>query len=267
MRPAVKLVYAVVLSYILQCPSVSAREVPRSTLPGIGLEVNRVPVDVNTSPWRGVGVLQTELGAHCTGALVAPRIVLTAAHCLFSPRSRRYVQPSSIHFLVGFSRGDYTGHSRAATYVTGRSDALDADGRHVPSPPDADWAVVTLVAPLGTPDRIIPIQRTPPPPGAALALGGYEQDRLQIMLADLNCSLLGLAPGAAGHPMLSHTCAGTRGASGGPLLARESNGTWSIIGIISTAKIGSSGGYAVPIAAVDPNPSSTVGYSGRGLSH
>ena len=65
-------------------------------------------------------------------------------------------------------------------------------------------------------------------------------------------SALFVHQGAAGHPMLSHTCAGTQGASGGPLLARESNGTWSIIGIISTAKIGSSGGYAVPIAAVDP---------------
>ena len=51
--------------------------------------------------------------------------------------------------------------------------------------------------------------------------------------------------------MLSHTCAGTRGASGGPLLAKVSDG-WVVIGIVSTAKMASAGGYAVPMAAIDP---------------
>jgi V8-like Glu-specific endopeptidase len=74
---------------------------PALSPPRIGPEANRSPVDMNAAPWRGVGVLETEVGEHCTGALVGPRAVLTAAHCLFGPISLHLIQPNSIHFLVG----------------------------------------------------------------------------------------------------------------------------------------------------------------------
>src|SRR3954462_12830944 len=120
---------------------------------------------------------------------------------------------------------------RGVTFITGRSDEIGADGRHVATSPDADWAIVILAEPLGTADRILPILRRVPPAGTKLALAGYEQDRLHVMVADLACPLRGIARDAEGHAMLTHTCVATRGASGGPLLAQLPDGRWHVIGI------------------------------------
>ena len=249
---------AALISWASQLSGVSAHDIPRSVLPGIGPETSRSAVDVNTAPWRGVGVLQTELGGHCTGALVGPRTVLTAAHCLFSTTSWHLIQPNSIHFLVGYSHGEYEGHSRAATYITGPVEEIMVDGRRSMSPPDADWAIVILAEPIGATDRILPILKTVPPSGTHLALGGYEQDRLHVIVADQSCKLIGIARDAAKHKMLAHTCAATRGSSGGPLLAQTPDGSWGVVGIASTARIGSTGGYAVPISAIDAKALDTV---------
>ncbi len=149
-RNAFGIACAALMSWAFQLSGISAHEIPPSVLPGIGPEANRSPVDMNAAPWRGVGVLQTEVGEHCTGALVGPRAVLTAAHCLFGPISLHLIQPNSIHFLVGYSHGEYEGHSRAATYITGQVEEILVDGRHAMSPPDADWAIVILAEPLGS---------------------------------------------------------------------------------------------------------------------
>jgi protease YdgD len=229
----------------------TARQIPLSTLPGIGGGSARVLVDVTAAPWFAVGRVQTELGTLCTGALIGPSTVLTAAHCLAAPGTLRYVQPSSIHFLLGYSHGDYTAHARAVSFVTGRDETQNTPSARTVTPSDEDWAVVTLASRVARPDRILPVQFDPPPAGTRLVLGGYEQDRAHAMVADLDCTLLGMSRGAGGRLLLHHSCAGTRGASGGPLLAQRTDGTWQVVGIAVTANLGDVGGHAFPIGAID----------------
>ena len=57
-------------------------------------------------------------------------------------------------------------------------------------------------------------------------LGGYNQDRAEVIEADTACHVV-----TAGPALLVHDCAGTRGTSGGPVLMRGPDGVWRVAGM------------------------------------
>jgi protease YdgD len=221
-------------------PAAAQAPIPRSELPGLGGAGARQRVDADAAPWRSLGRVQTELGGRCTGALIAPDQVLTAAHCLRSPRGG-LVQPDSVHFLLGYAAGRFRAHARVATFRTGPG-FLPAER----GPAGADWAILQLAAPLA---EAPPLPLAPARVADRVMLGGYQQDRAEILMADTACRLLDLRRGRVG-PLLLHDCAGTRGASGAPLLRHEADGGWSVIGIAVAASRGQRGGLGVPSQAI-----------------
>ena len=194
----------------------------RPLLPGVGQADRRVPVDASADPGRSGVRVQTNLAGRCTGALVGPRTVVTAAHCLFNPRTRRFLQASSLHVLFGYDRGEFTRHVTVAGVVT--------DPAYDPAAPNplvsADWAVLTLAQPAPESVPPLPVSTAPLPAGTPLMLGGYSQDRAQILMADRDCRMLGERAG-----LLVHDCDATRGTSGGPLLVRSGRGGWAVAGV------------------------------------
>ncbi len=237
----------VIVALALLASPVAAQAPQRAApaLPGIGSAEPRQSADIGQAPWRSVGRVQTELGGRCTGVLVAMNRVLTAAHCLLSPRSGQFVQPSSVHFLLGYDRGEFTGVSRVVAFTVGQ-------GYHPGAQTvGADWAVLALAHPIGSPERVLPLLRDGPRPRTPVMLGGYQQARPEVLMADTACRLLGQFRDPSGRAVLAHDCAGTRGASGSPLLARSPDGArWGVIGVLSAVNPDFTLGYAVPAAAI-----------------
>lgn len=229
------------IAALLLAGAAAAQEpiIPRSTLPGIGGTDPRVQVAQLERPWSALGRVQTGLGNRCTGTLIAPDRVLTAAHCLVAPRTQRFVQPASIRFLQGYRLGQFDAAAEGRSYRVGEGFDPTTNG-----PAGADWAIIELAWPLRTP--MLPLWQAGIPPGTPLLLGGYQQDRPEVILADTGCQAGPMVRQASGQLLLSHGCTATRGVSGGPLIAVLPDGRHVVAGVAVRATVGQGRGFAVP---------------------
>ena len=190
-------------------------------------------------PWSALVLVQIPGISRCTGFLLGPRLAVTAAHCLYGARVRHMLGAGSVHVLSGYSAGDYARHSVAVSYRVPAA-FVGGDGGQSRG---ADVAVLVLAEPVGS----VALQLAAARPGEAAMLGGYNQDRAQVLLADPACQVIGAVADPAGRPLRRHSCAGTRGTSGAPLLVREAgSGPWAAAGVQVAAENGDSGGLAVP---------------------
>jgi protease YdgD len=173
--------------------------------------------------------------------MVAPALVLTAAHCLKDEAGTALLPPARLRVSVGGAEARGVALRVGAGFDPVRE-----------APWASDWALVSLNAPIGA-GRVLPLLRETPPAGSILALPGFQRDDPGALLVDPACRYLGLRRIEGEGVMLAHDCAGTTGSSGGPLLLRGADGNFAIIGVQSKGILGRAGGLAVP-ALVIPAP-------------
>jgi protease YdgD len=211
-------------------------------LPGLGTQDQRERVDGTRLPWAAVLRVQIPGVSLCTGFAVAPRLVVTAAHCLFSRRVGRMMPVTTVHVLSSYALGAFARHSVAVSYRLPPDFVPGLEHR----PQASDVALLTLAEPV-TAAILVPVAAES---GQPAMLGGYSQDRAEVILADPDCRVLGTAPDSQGRLMELHSCAATRGTSGAPLLVRLANGAWEAGGVQVDAAESRVGGVAVPASVV-----------------
>lgn len=192
--------------------------------------------------WDAVGKLILGKKGFCTGALIGPQLVLTAAHCLYDKTTGVQFHPEEIEFQAGFRNGRavaYRRVSRAVAHPGYRFGAEDKIDRVTD-----DLALLELSQPIRLPS-LEPFQTgAAPVEGDPVGVVSYAQYREEAPSIQEGCEVL------AGQPQaLILTCNVDFGSSGAPVFSFR-DGVAKVVSVISAkAEVdGRKVAIAVPLA-------------------
>ena len=192
-----------------------------------GASAQSGPININgVQGWEAVGKLTLADRAMCTGALIAPDMVLTAAHCLYDPYTGREIKPRKIRFQAGLTGGNAKA-TRAISksiihpgYRHNRGGANDAS---------VDIAVLKLKKPIN-PSVIQPFSTDArPDTGDELGVISYTHIRTESPLWQHPCDVL-----ARKGDVLVMNCEVDFGASGAPVFAVQGGSRPRLVSVISS---------------------------------
>lgn len=178
--------------------------------PGAAQERRLLSVE-EAVPFRGVGRLNVAGTRFCTATLISETVIITAAHCLFHPRTRARVPLGEFRFAAGLRMGKTAAVGRIVRAAV--HPEFTFEGMASPAGVAADLAVLELAEPVAAEDAPAFATGDLRRDAAPLAIVSYARDRAQAPSIEEPC---GLATTFAGVAALD--CAVNYGASGAPVL-------------------------------------------------
>lgn len=188
-------------------------------------DLRRLDNGDDAKAWEAVGRLDINGKGFCTGALIAPKLVLTAAHCLYDADTGLPIEKGHIEFLAGWRNGRagaYRDVARVVVHPDYRyADTLSSDRVR------NDLALLELSQPIRN-TSIRPFRTAArPKEGDRVGVVSYALDRAEAPSLQEVCAVLARQDG-----VLILSCSVDFGASGAPIFVLH-DGEPQIVSVVS----------------------------------
>jgi protease YdgD len=185
-------------------------------------------IGVVAGRWAAVGRIDLDGRGFCTGTLVAPDLVLTAAHCLYDRESGERMPTEGLRFLAGWRNGRAEAYRNVAAALPHPDYVFTkAEGAADPSQVSVDLGLLRLDQPILLPS-IPPVTAGERPViGDDVSIVSYAKDRSEVPSIQDVCTVMFVQGG-----MSVLDCPVEFGASGAPVFRATERGV-EVVSVIS----------------------------------
>ena len=200
-----------------------------ATAPPLLAQTNTSLRSLNTEndalAWQAVGRLDIARMGYCTGTLIAPDLVLTAAHCVYRKTDGKPIAPDELTFQAGLTHGQAAARRTVAQIEAhaGYTPGTQHGARNIRH----DLALVRLAEPIPTHELNPFAVFSGTMPNGPVSVVSYGQGRSDALSRQNVCQVLGKQ-----EDLIALDCDVTFGSSGAPVFTHL-NGRGQIASIIS----------------------------------